>query len=94
MKNVPGCSAHSLDLGGFNGRPRTGLGKLFNFKKQRIPSSPPGEADGNQLFEIVQRLRDGRLRTNVGKITTLTDAVAALTSTERRAGKTVIRVLA
>ncbi|MDF0664180.1 MULTISPECIES: NADP-dependent oxidoreductase [unclassified Rhizobium] len=52
------------------------------------------EADRNQLSEIVQRVRDGRLRTNVGKITTLTDAVATLTSTERRAGKTVIRVLA
>ena len=42
--------------------------------------------------EIVQRVRDGRLRTNIGKIATLDDAVAAFNSSERRAGKTVIRV--
>ena len=50
------------------------------------------ESDHAQLGEIVQRVRDGRLRTNIGKIATLDDAVAAFNSTERRAGKTVIRV--
>ncbi|WP_157016776.1 NADP-dependent oxidoreductase [Mesorhizobium xinjiangense] len=50
------------------------------------------EADRSQLTEIVQRVRDGRIRTNIGKISTLDDAVAAFNSTERRAGKTVIRV--
>jgi len=37
-------------------------------------------------------VRDGRLRTNIGNIATLDDAVAALNSTERRNGKTIIRV--
>ena len=50
------------------------------------------ESDRAQLSEIVQRVRDGRLRTNIGNIATLDDAVAALNPTERRAGKTVIRV--
>src|ERR1051326_4258939 len=51
------------------------------------------EGDRAQLNEIVQRVRDGRLRTNIGTIATLDDAVAALNSTERPKGKTVIRVL-
>jgi NADPH:quinone reductase-like Zn-dependent oxidoreductase len=50
------------------------------------------EADRAQLVEIVQRVRDGRLRTNIGTTTTLDDAVAALSSTERPKGKTIIRV--
>jgi NADPH:quinone reductase-like Zn-dependent oxidoreductase len=50
------------------------------------------EADRAQLTEIVQRVRDGRLRTNIGKISSLEDAVATFNSTERRAGKTVIRI--
>ncbi|MFC5525836.1 NADP-dependent oxidoreductase [Rhodanobacter ginsengisoli] len=50
------------------------------------------EADPTQLSEIVQRVRDGRLRTNIGKIATLDDAVATFNATERHAGKTVIRV--
>jgi NADPH:quinone reductase-like Zn-dependent oxidoreductase len=50
------------------------------------------EADRAQLIEIVQRVRDGRLRTNIGKVSTLEDAVATFNSTERRAGKTVICV--
>jgi NADPH:quinone reductase-like Zn-dependent oxidoreductase len=45
-----------------------------------------------QLSEIVQRVRDGRLRTNIGNVATLDDAVAALNPTERPKGKTIIRV--
>ena len=50
------------------------------------------ESDRAQLSEIVQRVRDGRLRTNIGTVSTLDDAVAAFNPTERRSGKTVIRV--
>jgi NADPH:quinone reductase-like Zn-dependent oxidoreductase len=50
------------------------------------------ESDRTQLSAIVQRVRDGRLRTNVGNVSTLDDAVAALNPTERRKGKTIIRV--
>jgi NADPH:quinone reductase-like Zn-dependent oxidoreductase len=50
------------------------------------------ESDRAQLSEIVQRVRDGRLRTNIGTVATLDDAVAALNPTERPRGKTVIRV--
>lgn len=50
------------------------------------------EPDRAQLSEIVQRVRDGRLRTNIGKVASLGDAVATFNSTERRSGKTVIRV--
>ncbi|MBB4571338.1 NADP-dependent oxidoreductase [Rhizobium leucaenae] len=49
------------------------------------------ESDRAQLGEIVQRVRDGRLRTNIGNISTLDNAVAAFNSTERRTGKTIIR---
>jgi NADPH:quinone reductase-like Zn-dependent oxidoreductase len=50
------------------------------------------ESDRAQLLEIAQRARDGRLRTNIGNVSTLDDAVAALNPTRRRKGKTVIRV--
>jgi NADPH:quinone reductase-like Zn-dependent oxidoreductase len=50
------------------------------------------ESDRAQLGEIVPRVRDGRLRTNIGTVSTLDNAVAAFNTTERRAGKTVIRV--
>ena len=50
------------------------------------------EADRAQLSEIVQRVRDGRLRTNIGNVSTLDDAVAAFNPTQRPAGKTVIRI--
>ncbi|WP_438306247.1 NADP-dependent oxidoreductase [Streptomyces sp. HUAS TT11] len=51
------------------------------------------EADRADLGEIVQRVRDGRLRTNIGDIASLDDAVGALNPTTRRHGKTIIRVL-
>jgi NADPH:quinone reductase-like Zn-dependent oxidoreductase len=51
------------------------------------------ESDRAQLSEIVRRLRDGRLRTNIGKVSILDNAVAAFNRTERVKGKTIIRVL-
>jgi NADPH:quinone reductase-like Zn-dependent oxidoreductase len=50
------------------------------------------ESDRAQLSDIVQRVRDGRLRTNIGNVSTLDEAGAAFNSTERRTGKTIIRV--
>ncbi len=50
------------------------------------------ESDRAQLTEIVKRVRDGRLRTNIANVATLDDAVAALNPTERVTGKTIIRV--
>ncbi|MCP2132736.1 NADP-dependent oxidoreductase [Bradyrhizobium ottawaense] len=49
------------------------------------------ESDRAQLTEIVQRVRDGRLRTNIGSVSSLDDAVAAFNPTERIDGKTIIR---
>src|SRR5215472_970152 len=48
-------------------------------------------SDRAQLGEIVQRVRDGRLRTNIGNLAALDDAVAAFNPTERIKGKTIIR---
>jgi NADPH:quinone reductase-like Zn-dependent oxidoreductase len=50
------------------------------------------ESDRAQLSQIVHRVRDGRLRTNIGHISTLDDAIAAFNLTERPKGKIVIRV--
>ena len=47
--------------------------------------------DCAQLSELVQRVRVGRLRTNIGKVAALDDAVAAFKPTERIKGKTIIR---
>ena len=49
-------------------------------------------SDRAQLSAIVQRVRDGRLRTNIGTVSTLDDAVAAFNPTTRIKGKTIIRV--
>ncbi|KRE67704.1 NADPH:quinone reductase [Arthrobacter sp. Soil736] len=62
-------------------RPADGL--AVDFVVESIPA---------QLTEIAQRVRDGRLRTNIGNVATLDDAVAALNPTERRKGKTIITV--
>src|SRR5580765_8937729 len=48
------------------------------------------ESGRARLGEVVRRVRDGRLRTNIGNVATLDDAVAALNPTERRNGKTII----
>jgi len=50
------------------------------------------ESDRDQLGEVVERVRDGRLRTNIGNVSTLGDAVAALNPTRRVVGKTIIRI--
>jgi NADPH:quinone reductase-like Zn-dependent oxidoreductase len=48
--------------------------------------------DRAQLSELVQRVRDGRLRTHIGHVSTLDDAVAAFHPTGRRQGKTIFRI--
>jgi len=50
------------------------------------------EADRAQLTEVVQRVRDGRLRTNIGTVASLDDAVTTVNSTERLKGKIIISV--
>jgi NADPH:quinone reductase-like Zn-dependent oxidoreductase len=50
------------------------------------------EPDRAQLIEIVQRVRDGRLRTNISKVTTIEDAIATINSKQRRPGKTIIQL--
>jgi NADPH:quinone reductase-like Zn-dependent oxidoreductase len=49
-------------------------------------------ADRDQLSEIVHRVREGSLRTNIGNIATLDDAVAAFNQARPAKGKTIIRV--
>jgi NADPH:quinone reductase-like Zn-dependent oxidoreductase len=58
-------------------------GRAVDFVVESVPS---------QLREIAQRVRDGRIRTNIGQVVPLTQAVGALTSTERRKGKPVITI--
>jgi NADPH:quinone reductase-like Zn-dependent oxidoreductase len=50
------------------------------------------ESDRVQLSEIVQRVRDGRLRTNIGTVATLDEAVSAFNPTNRINGKTIVRL--
>jgi NADPH:quinone reductase-like Zn-dependent oxidoreductase len=50
------------------------------------------EANRGQLTELAQRVRDGRLKTNIGKIATLDDAVATLAPKMQLRGKTIICV--
>jgi hypothetical protein len=50
------------------------------------------ESDRGQLVEVVQRVRDGRLRANIGTVATLDEAVSALNPTGRVTGKTIIRI--
>src|SRR5512144_3063779 len=49
-------------------------------------------SDRAQLSAIARRVRDGRLRTNIGTVAALEDAVAAFNPRERIKGKTIIRV--
>ena len=50
------------------------------------------ESDRAQLSAIVQRVRDGKLWTNIGNVSTLDAAVAAFNPTARIKGKTIVRV--
>ena len=50
------------------------------------------EPDRAQLHELIQRVRQGRLRTNIGSVAALDDAVAAFNRTAHVRGKTIIRV--
>ena len=50
------------------------------------------EADRARLGEVVQRVRDGRLRTNIGTVATLRRRRCRFNPTERIKGKTIIRV--
>jgi NADPH:quinone reductase-like Zn-dependent oxidoreductase len=50
------------------------------------------ESDRARLSEIVRRVRGGRLRTNIGNVSPVDDAVAAFNTTKRIKGKTIIRV--
>jgi NADPH:quinone reductase-like Zn-dependent oxidoreductase len=68
-------------VGPAEARPADGL--AVDFVVESVPS---------QLAEIADRARDGRLRTHIGTVATLDDAVPALNPAERRKGKTVIRV--
>ena len=76
----PGGTLVSV-VGPVEARPVGGL--AIDFVVESVP---------DQLTQIVQRVRDGRLRSNIGTVANLDDAVAALTPTARRSGKTVIRV--
>jgi NADPH:quinone reductase-like Zn-dependent oxidoreductase len=50
------------------------------------------ESNRAQLSEIVQRVRSGQLRTNIGNIASLDEAISAFNPTKRISGKTIIRV--
>lgn len=76
----PGGTLVSV-VGPVDARPVDGL--AIDFVVESVPA---------QLTQIVQRVRDGRLRSNIGTIANLDDAVAALNPSARRTGKTVIRV--
>jgi NADPH:quinone reductase-like Zn-dependent oxidoreductase len=49
-------------------------------------------ADRAQLNDLVEQVRDGRLRAHIGNISTLDDAIAAFNSPARVSGKKIIRV--
>lgn len=50
------------------------------------------EAHREQLMQVVQRFREGKLRTNIGGIVKLDDAVATFNSAKKPKGKAIIRV--
>jgi NADPH:quinone reductase-like Zn-dependent oxidoreductase len=56
-------------------------GRAVDFVVESVPA---------QLREIAQRVRDGRIRTNIGQVVPLREAVTALNSSDRRKGKPVI----
>ena len=87
------------DIGKRSARLIRAAGTLVSVVGPPVPRPADGlaidfvvETDRAQLSEIVQRVRDGRLRTNIGSVASLDNAVAVLNPTERRKGKTIIRV--
>ena len=50
------------------------------------------EPDRDRLADLVQRVRDGRLRVAVGSVRPLTEAATAFAPARRTPGKTIIRV--
>ena len=56
-------------------------GRAVDFVVESVPA---------QLREIAARVRDGRIRTNIGQVVPLREAVTALNSTDRRKGKLVV----
>ena len=48
--------------------------------------------DRAQLSDLVERFRNGRLRTNIGKVAAIDDGVAAFNRTDGIRGKTIIRI--
>ena len=50
------------------------------------------EADRSQLVEIAKRFREGRLKTNIGKVITFDNAIATYNSTDRVKGKIIVHV--
>lgn len=67
--------------GPIDARPKDGLTVFFVV-----------ESDRAQLSQIVQRIRDGRLQTNIGKVASLDEAVAVFNSAEKIKGKTIIHI--
>ncbi|MGN6480219.1 NADP-dependent oxidoreductase [Luteibacter sp.] len=49
------------------------------------------EADRDQLAEIAHRVSDGRLKTHIGKVSSLDDAIASMNAKDRRKGKSIFR---
>jgi NADPH:quinone reductase-like Zn-dependent oxidoreductase len=103
LKDVGGVDLMFDVIGGDIGKQSARLvragGTLVSVVGPPVPRPDDGravdfvvETDRAQLSEIVQRVRDGRLRTNIGNVATLDEAVAALNPTGRRKGKTIIRV--
>ncbi|ASK30042.1 NADPH:quinone reductase [Chryseobacterium sp. T16E-39] len=50
------------------------------------------EANRDQLTQLAQRVRDGYLKTNIGKVAPLEDAVATFAPNMHLTGKTIIRI--
>ena len=76
----PGGTLVSV-VGPAEARPADGV--AIDFVVESVPA---------QLTQIVERVRDGRLRPHVGTVASLADAIAALNPTGRRTGKTVIHL--
>jgi NADPH:quinone reductase-like Zn-dependent oxidoreductase len=103
LKDVGGVDLVFDVIGGDIGKRSAGLirggGTLVSVVGPPETRPPDGlavdfvvESDHAQLSAIVQRVRDGRLRTNIGTVSILDDAVAAFNPTTRIKGKTIIRV--